>query len=144
VSARIVVDASVSASWFLPDEMSDAAERLLELIVGGEARLIEPSLWLYESINILKSAVVRKRITQTDARKALYFLKEIPTDYVSPENIGEQLILEHAISNGLSAYDATYLTLAESCGADLFTADGDLLRLAPRYSFIKDIRKSAP
>ena len=55
--------------------------------------------------------------------------------------IGEQLILEHAISCGLSAYDATYLTLAETCGADLFTADGDLLRLATRHSFIKDIRK---
>jgi predicted nucleic acid-binding protein len=41
------------------------------------------------------------------------------------------------LAENLSAYDTTYLHLALSTGAELFSADSDLLGLRKKYPFIK-------
>ena len=136
----IVVDCSVSSAWFLNDETSLCAENLLKEIVNNDIRLIQPSIWLYETLNCLRSAVIRKRISSSEARNALFHLHELPIDYIAPESQGEFNIIEKALKHNLSAYDAAYLDLAEKRGLKLYTGDKDLAELANTFSFIQDIR----
>jgi predicted nucleic acid-binding protein len=133
---EIVIDCSVSATWVLPGELSARAERLLAQVLDGEIRLFVPTLWHYEILNLLRSAVLRKRITEPEAKKALHLLSEIPMEVVDPALQGRPAILEAALRHRLSAYDATYLALADSRGIGLVTADSDLITLRKLYPWI--------
>ena len=66
-------------------------------------------------------------------------LKDLPVEFHEPVENSFQ-ILDSALKYGLSAYDAAYLTLAEIRGADLYTADNDLLKLKKEFKYVKDIR----
>ena len=138
---EIVVDCSVSTAWFMADEASLCSEALLIAVTtDNDVKMIQPSLWLYETINCLRTAVLRKRITPSDARNALFHLHELPIKYISPEIQGEFNIFEKAVSHNLTAYDAAYLNLAETRGINLYTGDKDLLKLQKEYPFVNDIR----
>ena len=62
-----VVDASVSAAWFLPDEATPFTEAALHATATSEVWV--PSLWLLEMGNLLLSAQRRKRITDAKRRE---------------------------------------------------------------------------
>ncbi len=133
---KCVIDCSVSASWILKDEYKKSAEVILQSIISGKMELIQPDLWWYEIMNLLKSSLLRKRIKYENIQKTLFFLKEIPMTVVSSDKINEHLLLENAVNYDLSAYDAAYLTLAEIRGAKLFTFDKQLLRRKRKFNFI--------
>jgi len=137
MSRLIVLDCSVTAAWFLPDESSAAAQRILDDIMNHTSSLIVPSLWYYEITNVVRSSVRRKRIDQSTANAALFLLREVPKEVIDPEKQGPSGMLAMAIDHDLSAYDAAYLYLAETAGADLFTADEDLLALGGKFTFVK-------
>jgi predicted nucleic acid-binding protein len=125
--ADIVIDCSVSAAWVLPGESSERSERVLADALDGKVGLVVPTLWHYESLNLLRSAVLRKRLGEPDAKKALHLLSQIPMTVVDPEGQGRPAILEAALRHRLSAYDASYLALADGRGIGLLTADRDLI-----------------
>ncbi|MHC4874484.1 MAG: type II toxin-antitoxin system VapC family toxin [Planctomycetota bacterium] len=139
VSDRCVIDCSVAASWILKDEFRKSTEDLLSSIITGEIELIQPDLWWYEMLNLLKSSVLRGRIRHDHIQKTLFSLKEIPMSIVSSEDIDNCLLLENSINYGLSAYDSTYLTLAETRGLQLFTFDKELLALKDKFDFIIEL-----
>ncbi len=136
MSAHLVADCSVTSGWFLQDEVTEDARRLLECCLSGEVHLIVPDLWWYETINVLRNAGARGRIAPEDARKALFFLEEIPLETVHSSRIGHAVILNLAQRHALSAYDATYLALAETRGTALVTADKHLIDLRTEYPWI--------
>ena len=53
-----IVDASIAASWFLPDEQSESAERLIGALAVAPG--LVPSLFWFEARNlfVMASAVV--------------------------------------------------------------------------------------
>ena len=57
---RAVVDASVIASWFLPDEANGKYEAILNNI--DKIKIHVPSIFEYEFINILLNAEKKKAI----------------------------------------------------------------------------------
>ena len=131
-----VVDCSVSAGWYLPDEYSERGARLLRGILSGEHRLVEPELWWYENLNVLRSAVVRDRITAAGARRSVSNLGRVPCELRQTGREARLLILDAALEFELSAYDATYFVTAQGCEAQLVTQDPDLLELSPTYGWI--------
>ena len=139
MNKEIIIDCSVSAAWVLPDEISKKAVKLLEGIMVGEYSLTVPSLWLYEMTNLLKSAILRNRLSEQQAKKGLYLIQEIPIKIIEPQDHNEFIMLEAAIRHNLSVYDAAYFSLAEKCGLELFTTDKDLLKLSRKFSWIKKI-----
>ena len=136
VTNKCVIDCSVSAAWILKDEYKKSAELLLQSIISEDMELIQPDLWWYEMMNLLKSSLLRKRIQYQNIQKTLFFLKEIPMTVISSDKINEHLLLENAVTYDLSAYDAAYLTLAETRGAKLFTFDKHLLKIKKKFNFI--------
>jgi len=143
VSDEIVLDGSAAAPWVLPDENTQLSERLLEQILDDRLALVVPELWRYEMLNVLRSGVLRGRITDQQARKGLALISSIPLEVVSTEAQGEDGILDAALSLKLSAYDATYLHLARSRGIDLVTADHDLLALRERFPWVHSVEDFA-
>jgi predicted nucleic acid-binding protein len=136
---EITIDASVSAAWILPDEATPASERLLTEALEGRIRLVEPALWEYEMLNILKGAVTRRQMDEHGAKKALHLLSQIPMETVFLDSESRSAVLEACVKHGLSAYDAAYLALADLRGISLISADKDILSLRSRFSWIKAV-----
>ena len=140
---RIVVDCSVSACWYLPDEFSELGQSLLLRIMEGRNSLILPDLWWYENLNVLRTAVIRKRITPSGARKALVTLGKVPfQSYPVAKDNGVQ-ILDTALDKELSAYDAAYVITALHNQALLVTADRQLLSLESSFNCIVSLKEVA-
>ncbi len=126
-----VVDASVSASWILPDEHSEEAEALLQSIHQGSIVLALPVLWYYEMINVIKTAQRRGRLKQASLKDARAFVDRLPVhDLDSPDAFARQRTLELAMHYGLSGFDAAYLELAQRFVVPLYSADAQLQRAA--------------
>ncbi len=137
----IVLDCSATCAWFLPDESSSYAEQTLKDILNQSIKMLVPSLWWYEIINVIKNTVNQKRIDAATGQKTLLFLKEVPKTSVDPGTQEQHGILKMAFEENLSAYDASYIHLAASTGSELFTLDSDLLSLRSKYTFIHSLNE---
>jgi len=115
-----VVDASVSAAWFLPDEATPATEAALQATATHDVWV--PALWLLEVGNLLLSAQRRKRIT-ADKRRELAAAAAALRIKVDREPVTITTLDELAARFGLSAYGAAYLELAIRRGLPLDTQD---------------------
>ena len=118
-----VIDASVAASWLLPDEedpVSQAAYRRLET---DDA--IVPGLWWFEMRNILIVSERRGRIDSRQTARAASLLGALPIrlDFATEEGALMDLARRHR----LTVYDAAYLELALRERLSLATLD-DALR----------------
>lgn len=118
-----VVDASVSAAWFLPDEATAATEAALSATASHDVWV--PSLWLLEIGNLLLSAQRRRRIT-AEKRRELATAASALRIRVDREPVGIAELDDIAARHGLSAYDAAYLELALRRGLALATQDHSL------------------
>jgi predicted nucleic acid-binding protein len=118
-----VVDASVSAAWFLPDEATPETEAALE--ATAQAEVWVPALWSLEIGNLLLSAQRRRRIS-ADKRRELAQAANALRLRVDREPVPIPALDELAARFALSAYDAAYLELALRRGLPLATRDADL------------------
>ncbi len=121
---RFVVDASVSAAWFLPDEANPLTEAALQATAIHEVWV--PALWLLEVGNLLLRAQRRKRIS-ADKRSELAAAASALRVSVDREPVVISALDEIASRHGLSAYDAAYLELAMRRRMPLATQDDALI-----------------
>lgn len=127
----LVLDGSITLSWFLPGESKDDNQAVRTLIEAG-ARACVPSIWALEVANSLLVAERRRRISQGDSAAAWAALRKLPieTDAQTGQRDGSD-ILALARQGRLSAYDAAYLELAMRLGVPLASLD-EVLREAAR------------
>lgn len=124
----VVIDASLTMTWCFPDEASNEADEMLDLVANEGA--IVPDLWRLEVVNVLLVAERRHRLTEAQASHFLELLHGLPIEVDSmPTNAAS--VLAAGRHHRLSAYDATYLALAERLGLALLTRD-EALRSAGR------------
>jgi predicted nucleic acid-binding protein len=121
-----VVDASVAASWFLPDERSPEADATYALLSSDFAMV--PSLWWYEIRNIFVVNERRGRINPDQTDAALSNLAHLPIELAADHD--EQALFDLARRHRLTAYDAAYLELARRLQLRLATLDRALLTAA--------------
>ena len=119
-----VVDASISAAWFLPDEATPATEAALQATATHDVWV--PALWLLEVGNLLLNAQRRKRITAEKRRELAGAAARLRIK-VDREPVTITALDEIAARHGLSAYDAAYLELAIRRGLPLVTQDEALV-----------------
>ena len=115
-----VVDASISAAWFLADEATPKTEAALQATATQEVWV--PAIWLLEVGSLLLSAQRRKRITAAK-RSELAAAAAALRIKVDREPVAITALDELAAHHGLSAYDAAYLELALRRGLPLATQD---------------------
>ncbi len=128
--SRFVLDCSVSAAWCLSDESSEAAEKILYRLAGEEA-VVTP-LWIAEMANVLVMAERRGRITPADASRAVELVLSLPiqVEFADLRTLNASRLLAREYE--LSAYDASYLELAQREGLPLATMDRTLSMAARR------------
>ncbi len=122
----VVLDASVSASWLLDDELNTQVATALDW-VRADGGLV-PHLWHYEVRNALLVAERRGRVGTGRAKERLALLKDLPI--VTDQEPDLDVAMDMAITHGLSFYDAAYVELGRRRSLPLATLDGDMVRAA--------------
>ena len=128
-SVAFVVDASVSAAWFLPDEATAYTRAALHATATGVVWV--PTLWLPEMANLLHGAQRRRRITAAQ-RAELAAAANALRLQVCREPVSLLTLDALAADHALSAYDACYLELALRRRLPLATLDKALLAAMKR------------
>jgi predicted nucleic acid-binding protein len=120
---RLVIDASVALKWFLLDEKyGDRALALLERFVRGELDLSAPSLMVYEVINGLVIAQRKGRIAEEQVLTSISGFLNLGITFVDVAGL-EARVLHFCRVYNRSAYDASYLAVAEQDSVALVTGD---------------------
>jgi len=122
----ILIDASMAASWVIPDEYNPISKALLDSLMAREYRPVGIALFWYEFRNILVSNTRRRKIDKNDLMIFLQDIRHIGIETKAMED--DALILQLAFEHHLSAYDAAYLALAVQEKATLATNDKKLAR----------------
>lgn len=118
----IVIDASVVAPWFLPDEANAAADALATRTADEGA--VAPDLLWHEVRNFLVRALRRGRLPEEELWVSLRRFATLPLRSDGPGEAAS--VARLAIKHRLTAYDAAYLALAMSERLPLATFDKDL------------------
>ena len=115
----MVVDSSMAAAWFLPDEQSEHTDRLMANLGLMPGRV--PSLFWFETRNLFLMAERRGRFKSGEARSAMAQLRGLALQDTGSGN--DHFVFALATKHRLTGYDATYLALALHEGRALATLD---------------------
>jgi predicted nucleic acid-binding protein len=123
----VVVDASVAIKWFLEEDGSEAARRLL-----ADELLIAPDFLVLECANIFWAAVSRGRLTSERAGTALAAIQALPVQWLPMRDYGSAA---QALAFELShpVYDCLYLAIALAQRAMMVTADRAFTEAVARH-----------
>jgi predicted nucleic acid-binding protein len=132
--SAVVLDASATAAWLLPDEASDASKRVYARLRRGALDAQAPELWLWECGNIIARSVKHGRLDKPDALLTWSVLDAIRSrvELTSAVPAQARAVLVLALDHGLSLYDAAYLWLAMSLKLPLLSHDKALARIASK------------
>jgi predicted nucleic acid-binding protein len=121
----LVVDASITMAWCFDDEVTQAAEEVLDQVVESSA--VVPSIWRFEVSNALQMAIRRKRITEIFRDDAFARLLALPIN-VDPETDAHAWATALRLSErfGLTLYDAAYVELAQRRSLPLASLDQEM------------------
>lgn len=125
----LVLDASVTLAWCLPDERTENTEAL-RARVAREGSVV-PTLWRLEVANGLLMAMRRGRMDAAAALEMLSTLDEMEIDREpAPGGTAAAQAWNLAARHCLTLHDATYLELALRRRLPLATLDAALARAA--------------
>lgn len=122
----IILDSSVIAKWFFPEEGSQIALEIKKDFATNIISISVPLLIYYEMNNLLKTAVKRLRLNEKKAISAYEAFLNLNFIVYSSEELMKKT-LKDAIELDISSYDASYIVLAEYLKKPFFTADQKLL-----------------
>ena len=129
---EIVVDASVAAAWFLPDEQNDAADQVMAGLQGSPARA--SSVFWFEVRSLLFMAEKRGRLKPGEAALSMTQLRSLPILDAGSGSDWQVIALSHR--HGLSGYDASDLAVAIQEQLPLATLDEKLSTAARAESVV--------
>lgn len=122
MTSLLVVDASVGAKWFLPEEDSHKAD----VIRDGDDKLVAPDIFRVEVGSAITRSVRKQRMSAAEGRRqceellAMFDQQVVllmDSSKIFPDALMLSLQLSHAVA------DCLYLALAQRLNAPLVTAD---------------------
>jgi len=124
--SEVVLDASVVLKWFHSEgeKNVEAARRLRKRFEAGELRVLAPPLLWLEVLNV---AARRWRWTEDRLEQLATSLPELGFELCETELSG----VARWAAQGLTAYDAAYVAVAEDAGVELITDDAEIVEVAP-------------
>lgn len=132
---RYVVDASVAALWYFPEEHTETAEALLEV---AKIELLAPDILHLEMAGLARERVRRGEIDPGTAEKVLEALRKAPVEVKGSADLAQQAV-SLSLREGLGLHDAFYLTLAMQAGCPIVTADPRLNELLRSSRFAQHV-----
>ncbi len=121
-----MLDASIVVKWFRTqgEAAADAAFAVRKLVAEGELVSIAPALLRWELLNV---AARKWRLERADIIALADTLLDLPIE----ERAVSLVAIAAWTARGLTAYDATYVALAERENVPLITEDREILAIAP-------------
>ncbi|MEQ9715511.1 MAG: type II toxin-antitoxin system VapC family toxin [Candidatus Asgardarchaeia archaeon] len=129
---EIVVDASVVAKWYLIEDFREDALKLRDDYIRGHIKLIAPMILPFEVLNAIRFSKrnIDDEILINVGESLLYY--DISLFSITKDFLHE--IIKSCIANGITVYDADYVSLAKLRKSILFTANQKLIdRLNKEY-----------
>lgn len=127
----VIIDTSVAIKWFFLEEGLESARELLE-----QETLGAPDLLLYEFANVL---TCKSYLSSDDVRKFMDLLYRCPIQFFVLPRKGFSRTLEFCKKYKLTAYDASYIALAEALKGDFVTADTKLVQKVSGLSYVHEL-----
>ncbi|HEV2118689.1 MAG TPA: type II toxin-antitoxin system VapC family toxin [Candidatus Bathyarchaeia archaeon] len=121
----LIVDASTATEWFVEETDSEKADLLKKAHETGRLQIAAPDLLVYEVSNAL---VYHPRLTTEDLAQSIVRLLELDLDLIPPRAEFAVETAKIARKYAVSAYDASYIALADIVGTNCVTADEKLYR----------------
>lgn len=125
----LVIDASVAIAICVEEPLAAIANRMIRERRIARGRLMVPAFFWLEVVNVLTK---RYRLPPARVLEAIATLESTSLEMVELDRSQLLLTLDVMARSGLPAYDAAYLALAESAGAELLTFDRRLAAAAGR------------
>ena len=131
MSARFVLDASMTVAWHFNDEETVETNAVEQRTI--DAVVVVPKHWHAEVANALLMGERRDRATSAETARFITRLEllDITVDVLDGDEVMTR-ILPLARAHRLTVYDAFYLELAERHGLPLATLDDPLRKAAAR------------
>lgn len=129
-----VIDCSTTMSLFLPDEKEVNYTNIIFKQLKNN-NCIVPSIWSYETTNVLLSCKKRNRLDDRQINNIANLINKLPI-VIDNNNFGfiVKNVLNIAVDNELSIYDASYIELAKRLNCSLATLDKKLARIANKLN----------
>lgn len=128
---KVMPDSNIVLALVITLPYSEAAIRKMQQWEQQKAEFVVPTLWSYEVVSTLRKAVASGRTSPDTAAANLQDILSMEIRQVPPTPALHQQALDWAARlNQIVAYDAAYLALAESEGAEFWTADQRLANAA--------------
>jgi predicted nucleic acid-binding protein len=115
-----VLDTSVAVAWYLPETFTVEARRWQARLLAGDDRFVVPRLHYWEMANVLRTSVLRGRLSAPLAQDIWELHLDAPLEVVEPQTAG---LLARALELGATSYDAVFVELALSLDLQLLTAE---------------------
>jgi predicted nucleic acid-binding protein len=138
---KLVLDASVAAKFWFDEDDSEFAIALQKRVTS-----LAPDFLFVEVASVAAKLVRRGLTTDDRAERALREVGEV-VDVWTPSPELSARAYELARDHGVSVYDGLYLTLAESEGTAVLTADARLVekvRAAGLDHLVRPLSESDP
>jgi predicted nucleic acid-binding protein len=127
---NLVIDASVLIKFYIPENLSDQAQGILDSVKQGEMTLFAPDLVYSEAGNILWKKHHLKELTRSEVEKISDALILLPLRIESSKGL-LPLAVQIGVAYGITVYDAMYVALSRIYETRMITADKRLFeRLA--------------
>jgi predicted nucleic acid-binding protein len=129
----VVIDANVGLSYVIPLPYSSLATQLMQDWRRAQARIVVPTLWLFEVLSGLRKSIAMGMLSDIRASQAMKQLRAMTLEEMPITWETSELILDWAKRlDQVVAYDAVYLATAEQMSADLWTAEKRLFQAAQK------------
>lgn len=133
--SRFVLDASLTAAWFIPDPETDYALNVRSRLAAGLTAIV-PSIWAVEVANTFVKSARHGTLTEEAVKYGLQTLETLVSSgsRISVDSSLKSVREAYAAARRyqLSAYDGFYLQLAIDTGLPLATLDKGLRAAATK------------
>ncbi|MEJ8853531.1 type II toxin-antitoxin system VapC family toxin [Variovorax robiniae] len=127
----VIIDASAAAAWLIPDERTDAADQLYKQVRVQPGRFHAPSLWHWETGNLLLMSLRRGRLDPEQVEQGQKLIDACQIEFDPPPDTRRRsAIMRMAGAHQLTFYDAAYLELCVRLNSQIASTDKALLRAA--------------
>ncbi len=123
----IVVDASVLANMLV---YADVRGRRARAVLGRDTEWAAPEHWKVDVFSVMRGLTLGKKISEEQARRAVARIPHLGIDHVPVDVLLPRM---WQLREGISAYAAAYVALAEARDLTLVTSDGRLARAATSF-----------
>lgn len=120
---KIVIDASVALKWqFIDEQDTEFASTILSDFVKNKIKLLAPSIFSYEIVSAILVAFSKGRISEDKGMKAINYNLNLGIELIDFYPLIQQTF---SISKTyrISAYDSSYIALAQKEECSFYTGD---------------------